>query len=136
MRCGLRSAFVVGFFLSSRRRHTRCALVTGVQTCALPIISLRVEIADIAERDEAASFGVPAFGVVADIGKVGKMRAPTIDLPCDAGRAWRPGRIEDRQIGIVQNAPARAGMRKPFLGTPEGRQAGFGTASLYPRTQN
>src|SRR3546814_3869317 len=25
------------FFISSRRRHTRCALVTGVQTCALPI---------------------------------------------------------------------------------------------------
>src|SRR3546814_13622806 len=27
------------FFFSSRRRHTRCALVTGVQTCALPILS-------------------------------------------------------------------------------------------------
>src|SRR3546814_5867956 len=27
----------VSFFFSSRRRHTRCALVTGVQTCALPI---------------------------------------------------------------------------------------------------
>src|SRR3546814_2595614 len=27
-------------FFSSRRRHTRCALVTGVQTCALPIFSL------------------------------------------------------------------------------------------------
>src|SRR3546814_8244135 len=27
------------FFFSSRRRHTRCALVTGVQTCALPIFS-------------------------------------------------------------------------------------------------
>src|SRR3546814_4852152 len=25
------------FFCSSRRRHTRCALVIGVQTCALPI---------------------------------------------------------------------------------------------------
>src|SRR3546814_1818029 len=25
------------YFFSSRRRHTRCALVTGVQTCALPI---------------------------------------------------------------------------------------------------
>src|SRR3546814_9179011 len=25
------------FFVSCRRRHTRCALVTGVQTCALPI---------------------------------------------------------------------------------------------------
>src|SRR3546814_10273017 len=28
------------FFFSSRRRHTRCALVTGVQTCALPISAL------------------------------------------------------------------------------------------------
>src|SRR3546814_5222011 len=32
-------AFIVIFFVSSRRRHTRCALVTGVQTCALPICS-------------------------------------------------------------------------------------------------
>src|SRR3546814_9990525 len=30
------------FFFSRRRRHTRCALVTGVQTCALPI-SARAE---------------------------------------------------------------------------------------------
>src|SRR3546814_1002733 len=29
------------FFFSSRRRHTRCALVTGVQTCALPIFEKR-----------------------------------------------------------------------------------------------
>src|SRR3546814_5333181 len=29
--------YVCVYFLSSRRRHTRCALVTGVQTCALPI---------------------------------------------------------------------------------------------------
>src|SRR3546814_2985313 len=29
------------FFFSSRRRHTRCALVTGVQTCALPIFRYR-----------------------------------------------------------------------------------------------
>src|SRR3546814_16115960 len=36
--CGL-------FFFSSRRRHTRCALVTGVQTCALPICrSLRLSV--------------------------------------------------------------------------------------------
>src|SRR3546814_10366533 len=33
--------FCCFFFFSSRRRHTICALVTGVQTCALPI-SLRV----------------------------------------------------------------------------------------------
>src|SRR3546814_8467614 len=28
---------LIFFLFSSRRRHTRCALVTGVQTCALPI---------------------------------------------------------------------------------------------------
>src|SRR3546814_11286019 len=32
----------LSFFFSSRRRHTRCALVTGVQTCALPILSSRM----------------------------------------------------------------------------------------------
>src|SRR3546814_1669095 len=32
------------FFFSSRRRHTICALVTGVQTCALPICSDREPI--------------------------------------------------------------------------------------------
>src|SRR3546814_3218131 len=33
--------FECGFFFSSRRRHTICALVTGVQTCALPIYLMR-----------------------------------------------------------------------------------------------
>src|SRR3546814_7197977 len=38
--------FLLFFFFSSRRRHTRCALVTGVQTCALPISAddVRAEI--------------------------------------------------------------------------------------------
>src|SRR3546814_2638353 len=35
-----RSVMGFTFFFSSRRRHTRCALVTGVQTCALPISSV------------------------------------------------------------------------------------------------
>src|SRR3546814_3393830 len=34
---------LVYFFFSSRRRHTRCALVTGVQTCALPILVLAAD---------------------------------------------------------------------------------------------
>src|SRR3546814_9090130 len=41
-------------FFSSRRRHTRCALVTGVQTCALPIFFGANETAKLingAERD-------------------------------------------------------------------------------------
>src|SRR3546814_5409477 len=33
------------FFFSSRRRHTSCALVTGVQTCALPICLIGAEAA-------------------------------------------------------------------------------------------
>src|SRR3546814_7676222 len=32
------------FFFSSRRRHTRCALVTGVQTCALPICFMKTMV--------------------------------------------------------------------------------------------
>src|SRR3546814_17296662 len=38
------------FFFSSRRRHTRCALVTGVQTCALPISELMAAMADATGR--------------------------------------------------------------------------------------
>src|SRR3546814_9062670 len=34
-----------GVFLSSMRRHTMCALVTGVQTCALPILAFH-KVAD------------------------------------------------------------------------------------------
>src|SRR3546814_16501738 len=37
------SVFDFFFFFSSRRRHTRCALVTGVQTCALPIYWIGTE---------------------------------------------------------------------------------------------
>src|SRR3546814_13643504 len=42
------------FFFSSRRRHTRCALVTGLHTCALPI-SMLVFLAGVAARADAPS---------------------------------------------------------------------------------
>src|SRR3546814_4435555 len=41
------------FFFSSRRRHTMCALVTGVQTCALPIY---LEIPRQVIQDDDAAF--------------------------------------------------------------------------------
>src|SRR3546814_5538998 len=41
------------FFFSSRRRHTRCALVTGVQTCALPIYATDVSL---------STWGIQAVG--------------------------------------------------------------------------
>src|SRR3546814_5639708 len=43
------------FFFSSRRRHTRCALVTGVQTCALPIYIARA-------KDKEDPFRLMGFG--------------------------------------------------------------------------
>src|SRR3546814_18948021 len=57
----------LSFFFSSRRRHTRCALVTGVQTCALPILyrtSLRQKkraaeaTPDLPQRCGRALFGL------------------------------------------------------------------------------
>src|SRR3546814_9073441 len=38
------------FYLSSRRRHTRCALVTGVHTCALPILAHPVSLDRLVRR--------------------------------------------------------------------------------------
>src|SRR3546814_2273483 len=46
---------VVVFFFSSRRRHTRCALVTGVQTCALPIWPLVAKILGLSPPDSPPS---------------------------------------------------------------------------------
>src|SRR3546814_6697112 len=52
------------FFFSSRRRHTRCALVTGVQTCALPICTViePLQHADHAVAQPVAK-ALPATGV-------------------------------------------------------------------------
>src|SRR3546814_5181724 len=41
-------------FFSSRRRHTRCALVTGVQTCALPISQTQIATVRVPPEDEIA----------------------------------------------------------------------------------
>src|SRR3546814_1891986 len=48
------------FFFSSRRRHTRCALVTGVQTCALPIY-LEHQLANLGSSDPAAVAAISAI---------------------------------------------------------------------------
>src|SRR3546814_932140 len=46
------------FFFSSRRRHTRCALVTGVQTCALPILGLATPMSIMVAAGRGAHAGV------------------------------------------------------------------------------
>src|SRR3546814_16089712 len=55
---------VLSFFFSSRRRHTRCALVTGVQTCALPIYAGNMRLG-LVFREERVDFGgelIEGFG--------------------------------------------------------------------------
>src|SRR3546814_20672691 len=55
--------FVMLFFFSSRRRHTRCALVTGVQTCALPIFPLIYRGESRENRHEAAMAALDKVGL-------------------------------------------------------------------------
>src|SRR3546814_13429604 len=59
-RCGLLGGVLVCFF-SSRRRHTRCALVTGVQTCAIPIFTVNYKgsLINGEEFDSSYSRGQP-----------------------------------------------------------------------------
>src|SRR3546814_10560780 len=59
------------FFVSSIRRHTRCALVTGVQTCALPIYLGRIDEPlqlEGLEPAQAIADDDPAPRSVADVG--------------------------------------------------------------------
>src|SRR6184192_4513211 len=55
------------FFFSSRRRHTRCRLVTGVQTCALPICGRPLGLPGV-----AAAHGRAAAGRCVGDGEIGR----------------------------------------------------------------
>src|SRR3546814_16345016 len=100
------------FFFSSRGRHTRCALVTGVQTCALPISQVeRAEAGTgVADRHDLGmgrgivrrGYAVPAFAddhaVLHDDGAAGPALARLHLL------APTPARAKHEQ------PPARAGL--------------------------
>src|SRR3546814_4661500 len=82
-----------GFFFSSRRRHTRCALVTGVQTCALPISAIfAAPLAAPETAPVAAPVAPPTADVTASVPPTGEVApAPTLleplalpDTPPDA----------------------------------------------------
>src|SRR3546814_5894419 len=74
------------FFFSSRRRHTRCALVTGVQTCALPIL----------RTQKMGSYpGTHMFGFAAR-GDPALDRAP---IDADQVSDADVGRSEERRVG-------------------------------------
>src|SRR3546814_5616474 len=60
------SGVVLSVFFSSRRRHTRCALVTGVQTCALPIYIGRAICLELASTGAAVAVNALTSGKEAE----------------------------------------------------------------------
>src|SRR3546814_9852739 len=66
MECG----GVIAFVFSSRGRHTRCALVTGVQTCALPILFGGVWAWAGSYRRTARNIGVDAYRIPAEVAQL------------------------------------------------------------------
>src|SRR3546814_7792456 len=92
------------YFVSRRRRHTRCALVTGVQTCARPISVLvprRGRLLLLARSSFAAALGevpheLPAIAPGAAHLKEALNRAPPARR---RGRACTLRRSEERLVG-------------------------------------
>src|SRR3546814_6984991 len=90
-------------FFSSRRRHTRCALVTGVQTCALPI-SLTLGDPYYCQCQKTARMLSEALGrpvMICFQSRFG--RAKWLEPATDAVLASLPGkgikRSEERRVG-------------------------------------
>src|SRR3546814_6622782 len=71
---------IVDFFFSSRRRHTRCALVTGVQTCALPISGYkgRIGVFEAIKVDETVRRYIYNGGDEAMITRHAFLKSPTL----------------------------------------------------------
>src|SRR3546814_2388910 len=79
------------FFFSSRRRHPRCALVTGVQTCALPILVFDQPMTTVAgpvgAPRELAGLAVLAVAIALSVWSAGSLRLFAVLLGFVAGCA-------------------------------------------------
>src|SRR3546814_9239821 len=84
----------VCFFFSSRRRHTSCALVTGVQTCALPIYQQLAVVG----HGERVDFDLARVGAEEGIVELGEHLLRLLGEV--AGQLQRGGdRSEERRVG-------------------------------------
>src|SRR3546814_1141907 len=86
------------FFFSSRRRHTRCALVTGVQTCALPIYR---RLAAVRERMGQAGIDTMLVHTFANIFYlIGHQTTGLANYHCLViPMSGEPFRSEERRVG-------------------------------------
>src|SRR3546814_8569262 len=88
------------FFFSSRRRHTRGALVTGVQTCALPISSGIGAALARALAARGAKLILSGRNVAALEAVAAECATETLVLPFEAtDYAALPARSEERRVG-------------------------------------
>src|SRR3546814_19739124 len=85
----------VVFYFSSSRRHTRCALVTGVQTCALPICLQHGELMGVRPT---ALMGEPALEQGRQQGIGGRERQRPERLPWGRQRRRRAGQDRKRVV--------------------------------------
>src|SRR3546814_1031716 len=76
------------FVFSSRRRHTRCALVTGVQTCALPISHLAI----LVPKTSASTNSATPAGVFGRVHEIARSEERRVGKECvSTGRSrWSP----------------------------------------------
>src|SRR3546814_9872876 len=82
-------------FFSSRRRQTRCALVTGFQTCALPILVNFILDKEYTGLKASAEYGLTAYG-----------DAPSYRATLTAGKAFAAGRghiLLNGEIAVKQD---------------------------------
>src|SRR3546814_3914107 len=87
------------FFFSSRRRHTRCALVTGVQTCALPISApVLDEVAQLLVRS-LRQHDAQLHVLVADLVAVARLNALALEAQRGAAVGAGGNRSEERRVG-------------------------------------
>src|SRR3546814_1377919 len=78
------------FFFSSRRRHTRCALVTGVQTCALPISLAVFAGASLKGTDMTGAYTYLARFDGTDLTGVKGLTQAQLDAACGDGETTLP----------------------------------------------
>src|SRR3546814_6331903 len=76
---------MVLFFFSSRRRHTRCALVTGVQTCALPIYRQAgpLRLAPLWPHYKGTSMRLPLIPIVLSLALATSCATPPPGTGCE-----------------------------------------------------
>src|SRR3546814_10141299 len=92
------------FFFSSRRRHTRCALVTGVQTCALPILVDAARTALTRGQREVVLTGVDLASYGDDSGtSLAALVEALLALPVERLRlsSLDPARIDDALFALL-----------------------------------